>query len=325
MSYKDFYSHRLNENVSENLLEGVDDPGAFKSVILVGGPGSGKSYAASLMFGIPSNMSVSAGGLKIVNSDIPLEHLLKKHKVDMDISKLQGDERERVIGSSPDSLRSKAQRVRDFQFEKYSEAGTGIMLDSTGENLTSVRSRMQHLKNAGYDVTVVFIDTPLEVAQQRNQSRPRKLPSDMVEQIHAKVQRNVQELKKELEGSDVEFVTVENGDGANIERTMQTQLGRVIRRAVSSPVKNPEGQRRIVQRRGGAITKSSQQKLGRTRRGASSPERQHSRYQEILKMRIKNPETNNMILVSTALHSPPNSQVRQVAQRFIKQQLQRKQ
>ena len=52
MSYKDFYSHRLNENVSKNLLEGVDDPGAFKSVILVGGPGSGKSYAASLMFGI---------------------------------------------------------------------------------------------------------------------------------------------------------------------------------------------------------------------------------------------------------------------------------
>jgi adenylate kinase family enzyme len=324
MNSRDFFEHILGENFSHNLFEGVDDPGAFKAVILLGGPGSGKSYAASQLFGIPKNMTVSAGGLKTVNSDVPFEFLLKKNNIDMDLSKLTGDQREKVIGSQPDSLRSKAQRVRDFQFEKYSDAGTGVMLDSTGENLTSVRKRMQHLKEKGYDVTVVVIDTPLEVAQQRNQARDRKLPADMVEKIHSVVQKNVQEFKQELEGSDVEFVTVENGDGADINQVMQTQIGRVLRRAVSAPIKNPEGRRRIVQRRGGAVTKSTQHKLGRTRRGAGSSERQKAKYKEILKMRIKNPKTGNTILVSSALGAPQDSQVYQVATRFVQQQLQRK-
>ena len=37
----------------EVIEEGVNDPGIFKGIFLAGGPGSGKSYVASQLFGIP--------------------------------------------------------------------------------------------------------------------------------------------------------------------------------------------------------------------------------------------------------------------------------
>ena len=61
------------------LEEGVFDKGILKAVFMAGGPGSGKSYVASQIFGIPKKMNVSIGGLKSVNSDTEFEFLLKKY------------------------------------------------------------------------------------------------------------------------------------------------------------------------------------------------------------------------------------------------------
>ena len=60
------------------LNEGVNDPGIFKAVFLAGGPGSGKSYVAGQLFGIPDNINVSVTGLKMVNQDQELETMLNK-------------------------------------------------------------------------------------------------------------------------------------------------------------------------------------------------------------------------------------------------------
>ena len=39
------------------IMEGARDPGIFKAIFLAGGPGSGKSYVASQLFGIPDNVN----------------------------------------------------------------------------------------------------------------------------------------------------------------------------------------------------------------------------------------------------------------------------
>ena len=41
------------------LNEGVYDKGILKAVFMAGGPGSGKSYVASQIFGIPKKINVS--------------------------------------------------------------------------------------------------------------------------------------------------------------------------------------------------------------------------------------------------------------------------
>ena len=62
------------------LTEGVFDKGILKAVFMAGGPGSGKTYVASQIFGIPNKViNVSASGLKTVNSDTEFEFLLKKY------------------------------------------------------------------------------------------------------------------------------------------------------------------------------------------------------------------------------------------------------
>ena len=60
------------------IMEGARDPGIFKGIFLAGGPGSGKSYVAQNLFGIPEKVNVSKTGLKMVNQDAELELLLKK-------------------------------------------------------------------------------------------------------------------------------------------------------------------------------------------------------------------------------------------------------
>ena len=65
--------------LSELLHEGYRDPGIFKAVFLAGGAGSGKTYIAKGLFGIPEKVNVSQSGLKMVNSDKELKFLLNKY------------------------------------------------------------------------------------------------------------------------------------------------------------------------------------------------------------------------------------------------------
>ena len=47
------------------LTEGVYDKGVFKAVFLAGGPGSGKSYVAKQLFGIPDRFNISIKKVRI--------------------------------------------------------------------------------------------------------------------------------------------------------------------------------------------------------------------------------------------------------------------
>ena len=50
------------------LREGVYDKGILKAVFMAGGPGSGKSYVAKGLFGIPTRVGItSMYGMKVVN------------------------------------------------------------------------------------------------------------------------------------------------------------------------------------------------------------------------------------------------------------------
>ena len=48
---------------SQYFEEGVNDPAIFKAVFLAGGPGSGKTYAAEGLFGLPKKINLSYTGL----------------------------------------------------------------------------------------------------------------------------------------------------------------------------------------------------------------------------------------------------------------------
>ena len=49
-------------------------------------------------------------------------------------------------------------------------------------------------KDNGFNTTLVYVRTPLELAQLRNQERPRSLPPEMVAQYHQKVKDNMRNM-----------------------------------------------------------------------------------------------------------------------------------
>ena len=91
------------------LNEGIYDPGIFKAVFTAGGPGSGKSYVAGEIFGIPKKLNVSVSGLKTVNSDTEFEFFLKKYGFEtfgtgkLDIDKWPDEVFDAIAGGDEDS------------------------------------------------------------------------------------------------------------------------------------------------------------------------------------------------------------------------------
>ena len=85
LSEMEAYKKWLKKTLRIELVEGYRDPGIFKAVFLAGGPGSGKTYIAKGLFGIPDKVNVSQSGLKMVNSDKELKFLLNKYGFGTDL------------------------------------------------------------------------------------------------------------------------------------------------------------------------------------------------------------------------------------------------
>ena len=175
------------------LTEGVLDQGILKAVFLAGGPGSGKSFVAGEIFGIPKKVNVSAFGLKLVNQDKELTRMLNKYGFGTDLDDMP-EELFRQL-TDPDyedysGLRGRAKEITASRKKLYMDGRLGMIIDGTGHNYRKIEKRKKELEELGYDCYMVFIHTDLEVAQKRNMERPRKLNPEIVESGWYEVQKN---------------------------------------------------------------------------------------------------------------------------------------
>jgi len=184
----------------DTLNEGARDPGIFKAVFLAGGPGSGKSYVAQKLFGIPEKFNVSKTGLKMVNQDSELEMLLKKYygTTDLDImpdelfQDLTGVDRNGDdVDYDTSGLRKFAKSLSAERLRLYTKGRLGVIIDGTGHKYSSVKEKKKKLEALGYDCFMVFVNTSLEVALQRNEERERVVPEKIVRKSWQDVQNNL--------------------------------------------------------------------------------------------------------------------------------------
>ena len=229
-----------------NLLnEGVFDKGIFKAVFLAGGPGSGKSYVVSQLFGIPQKVNVSVSGLKSVNSDTEFEYLLKKTGINpKDLAKIEKQQPElfaKLTSDDPKSVRSKAKKLTDFRKKGYMKGKLGMIIDGTGHNVEKIEKQKKALGLQGYDTYMVFVNTTLDVALERNSKRSRVLPEKIVTQSWNDVQKNIGRFQQ-LFGRD--FVVVDNSDTLD-EKQAAKKFGMYVKKYAdkwaNSPIKNSLG------------------------------------------------------------------------------------
>ena len=183
------------------LTEGVYDPGIFKAVFLMGGPGSGKST-------VVDKLALDNMGLKMVNTDKAFENGLKKAGMSLDLRKASDDE------YAP--IRARAKKITGKQMGRYIDGRLGMVFDTTAANKSKIQSYKDLLDQAGYEYKMVYVSASLENALKRNQMRPRKLRDDIVKGDWETANKNAQEFKR-MFGKN--FIQVTNDDDlSSLER-----------------------------------------------------------------------------------------------------------
>ena len=168
------------KKLNQILQEGVYDPGIFKAFFLAGGPGSGKTFVTRSAF--------AGTGLKLVNSDAAFERGLKKAGLSLKMP--DSEEYFRNI------VRAKAKMTAATQLDTYMQGRLGLVIDATGRDINVINTQKRMLDQLGYDSYMIFVNTSLDVALERNKNRPRSIPEYIVTDSWNGVQRNIGQFQR---------------------------------------------------------------------------------------------------------------------------------
>ena len=212
----------------QELQEGVYDPNILKAFFLAGGPGSGKSYVVE--------RGVGGLGMKIVNSDDIFEKYIDDAGMTWKMNTKLGKEQE----VDRDRLRARAKEVANKQKANYVEGRLGLIIDGTGKDYDNITGKAQKLRLLGYDIHMIFVNTSLDVALERNAARKRTLRPDIATKSWKSVQTNMGKFSQFFRQG---FILVDNNvPGEDIMAPVIKQ----IRNMANAKVKNTIGKQWVA-------------------------------------------------------------------------------
>ena len=212
------------------INEGVNDPGIFKAFFTAGGPGSGKSYVTAQSGAGKSNPY----GLKIVDSDPLFTRMLKDAGKETTVADIYSDEGQ--------AIRDLAKGITSRQQAGFIAGRLGLLIDGTGKDFGKIKKSSDALRKIGYDTYMLFVNTSLDVAQQRNKMRPRQLDESEVERIWNAVQKNMGKFQSYFGRGN--FLLVDNNvAGEDVFTQIFVEIGKLVknpptRRAAHAWIKN---------------------------------------------------------------------------------------
>ena len=249
--YKAYLTRIFETSGMKLIKEGVEDKGILKAIFLAGGPGSGKTWVTRGLYGIPKKMNFSAGGLKLVNQDTELEMLLKKYFGTTDLDNMPEELFVDITGvdfqeksyDNTSGMRAFAKSLTKARMENYVRGRLGVIIDGTGHKYQSIAKKKQRMEDLGYDCYMVFVNTPLEIALQRNLERDRVVPEKIVRDSWHDVQQNLGGFQK-LFGRN--FLIVDNAktlDEDEAIKNFNQLVKQGVNRFMKAPVKNSIGKK----------------------------------------------------------------------------------
>ena len=183
-----------------SLMEGVNDPSIFKAVFLAGGPGSGKSF-------VVGKTALKALGFRLINSDDAFEKGLKRAGLTMDPDD--------IFSAQGQAVRASAKAITGKVMTRAIEGRMGLVIDGTGKDYAKIKKQVDLLREIGYAVHMIFVNTDLETALDRNDKRPRSLPKDAVTKMWKDVQKNIGKFQALFRNR---ITIVDNSEGSDIEK-----------------------------------------------------------------------------------------------------------
>ena len=219
------------------LEEGINDPAIFKAIFLAGGPGSGKSF-------IVGKTALPALGFKVVNSDFAFESALKKAGMEMNVDS--------IYSTKGQSLRDRATKLTAARKSNYLTGKLGLVIDGTGKNYDKIRKQKAELEKLGYQTAMIFVNTDIDTAVNRDNKRDRTLGPDKIKPMWKSVQLNLGRFSNAFTEGTSKFFVVDNSDDSDYEAAILTTYKKVLAWS-KTPITNPIAKRWMLdqkQRRG---------------------------------------------------------------------------
>ena len=202
--------------LSEEKVVNFDSPNN-NFVVIAGGPGAGKSFITKNLINLDNVKDFNVDQVRVMTA-----------------KRLWGDEWEEMI-STPEGyeeILDKTHTTSDprnltvkflKQFlQQERDQSTNVVYDAGGGQEKVMKDVWKIAKDAGFNTTLVYVRTPLELAQTRNAERPRSLPNDMVAQYHDQVKDNMRNLIPLFDSvwtvDNKEVIDLSNRPSDNIER-----------------------------------------------------------------------------------------------------------
>ena len=211
------------------IQEGVEDPGIFKAFFTAGGPGSGKSHVSKASGAAGTGSKMSPYGLKVIDSDPLFTKMLKDVGKTTTVADIYSDEGQ--------AIRDRAKALITRQEKSYIEGRLGLLIDGTGKDFRKIKTSSDTLRKIGYDTYMIFVNTSLDVAQQRNEMRPRQLDKAEVTKMWNAVQENVGKFQSYF-GRKSFLVVDNNSTGEDVFTKVFVEIGKLVKQKPSSRAAN---------------------------------------------------------------------------------------
>ena len=214
------------------LQEGLYDPNIFKAFFLAGGPGSGKTFVTRGAFG--------GTGLRVVNSDQAFENALKKNNLSLKMPDSEAEAR--------DMLRARAKATTDKTMDLSIKGRLGMVIDGTGRDYDKINYQTGLLKQLGYDCYMIFVNTSLDVALERNRRRERTVPEYITKNSWTKVQSNIGKFQN-LFGMENMIIVDNSKDDRELTTVTMGKVDKSVRRLLRNKVKSYTAKRWMASER----------------------------------------------------------------------------
>ena len=223
---------KFDEVRYHDLQEGLYDKHIFKAFFLAGGPGSGKTFVTRGAFG--------GTGLRVINSDTAFENALKKNNLSL---KMPEDE-----AGARDLLRIRAKATTDKTMDLSLQGRLGMVVDGTGRDYDKIKNQVASLRQLGYDCYMVFVNTSLDVALERNRKRERSVPEYITRKSWQGVQSNIGRFQN-LFGMSNMIIVDNSKDDRELTTIVMAKVDKAVRRLLGNKIQSYTAKRWMAQER----------------------------------------------------------------------------
>jgi predicted kinase len=129
-------------------------------------------------------------------------------------------------------VRQLAKDLTKKRMQHFINSKLGMLIDGTGKDYNKIAKMKKRLHDEGYDCYMVFVNTDLKVALERNEKRARKVPEDIVKKAWQEVNQNLGKYQSLFGGSNM--LIVDNSEYKEFEDKVKSKAMQFVNRPIQN-------------------------------------------------------------------------------------------